>query len=256
MNRFINMKLSYIKKSAKRQKQKAIVLISRPDFQEDMLSLRKKWNIPADGIKTDEEKRKWELDLSRATTKYYDEEWPKFHEELEQLQIHGPYKKFKERQDEINDFAPGNAFEKDIKSILQKYLLSPKWKSPIRRYILLNDVDNMAMNVGVTIAGHLNDYEPVEYQLCLHIDEDTTLEDIKEIWSDVMEHQEMLIYKKQNKFQPIKNFERDKRIYELEQEGKTIKEIGDIINSEYDDGLLDGEIKQIIKRYKKRLNIN
>jgi hypothetical protein len=232
------------------------VLVSRPDFQEDMIRLRKKWNIPEEGIKTEEHNRSWNKKLRQETDTYYKEEWPKHRQELDQLQEAGKFKEWKARQDELNDAAPQNAFYKDIKAVMTKYLLNPKWREPIRRYILFNDPDNMNLSFGVTIAGHLNDYEPIEYQLCLHIDEDTTLEDIKEIWPDVKEHQKNLIYKKNEKYQPIPNLDRDKRAYELEKEGKSYDEISGIIYEEFNIWLGYNEIGILINRYKKRFNIN
>lgn len=250
------MKLSYIERKAKRVQQKAKVLVNRPDFQEDMLALRKKWDIPETGITEEKDNQLWNRKLNYDTDKYYDEEWPKYREELDQLRESGKYKEFKAREDELNDAAPLNAFQKDIKSILKKYLLSPKWKNPVRRYLLFNDVNNMNIPIGVTIAGHLNDYEPVEYQLCLHIDEDTTFEDMREIWSDVKEHQKRLIYRKSDKYQPIPNFDRDKRAYELELEGKSYDEISGILYEEYEIWLDYNEVRIAINRFKKRMNIN
>lgn len=250
------MKLSYIKKASERAQQKVKVLVNRPDFQEDIIELRKKWNIPLEGIKTEEHNRTWNRNLSLSTQKYYDEEWPKHKAELKHLSTSGTYKEYEKRKDELNDAAPLNAFEKDIKSILKKYLLNPKWRHPIRRYILLNDPDNMNISIGVTIAGHLNDYEPVEYQLCLHIDEDTTLEDIKEIWSDVKAHQERLIYRKQKKFQPIPNLDRDKRAYDLQNAGENPENIEKILQEEFGVAMGYDDINTAIKRYRKRLRIN
>ncbi len=92
--------------------------------------------------------------------------------------------------------------------------------------------------------------------ISLEIDGDTTLKDVKHIWPWVKLMQKDLMYRQADKFQPIKNFERDTRIYTLDKEGKTLTEIAETINLEFDNALLEGELKQIIKRYKKRLNIN
>lgn len=249
------MKQSYIKKQIERQKQKIKVLVSKPDFQEDMRRLRKKWNIPEDGIKEEKDNQLWYRKLNQDTDKYFDEEWPKHRSELDQLRESGKFKEWKQREDELNDAAPLNAFYKDIKSILKKYLLSPKWKDPVKRYLLYNDPNNMGLSIGVTIAGHLNDYEPVEYQLCLHIDEDTTLEDIKEIWPDVKEHQKNLIYKKQQKYQPIPNFDRDKHIYELSQQGLSYEEIALKIQKDFMVPSSFGyeDVSKALDRYRKRI---
>lgn len=250
------MKKDYFEKRKKRLTQKIKLLVSRPDFQKEIIELRKKWNIPVDGVKSEELNREWNKNLNTATDKYYDEEWPKHRKELQHLQTRATYVEYKNREDELNNAAPLNAFGIDIKAILKKYLLNPKWKDPIRRYILFNDPEKMGLSIGVTITGHLNDYEPTEYQLSLQIDEDTTLEDIKEIWPDVMAHQERLIYRKQKKFQPIKNFERDKEAYDLKQSGKSYNNIADILSKKYDKAISYDDVASYIKRYKKKIGIN
>lgn len=249
------MKDSYFQKMVGRIKQRARLLIARPDLQEEILGLRKKWNIPEDGIRTEEENRKWNGNLNNMTTKYFDNEWKKHRDELIKLRGTGRLSVYKNKEKELNNAAPLNAFRLDIKSLIKKYKLGARWEYGIKRYLLFNDINNMSLSIGVTIAEHLDD-ELEAYQLCLHIEEDTTLEDIKEIWPYVKEHQKRLSSYQKSKFHPIPNLQRDKRAYELQMEGKSLEEIEDIIQVEFGDALDYNQLNIVIKRYMKRLNIS
>jgi hypothetical protein len=247
------MKSNYFDEKAKRLKQEIKVLVSRPAFQKEVAILREKWNIPSEGIKTEDDNQEWHHKLDIATDEYRNVEWPKCRAEIDRLNKERKFREAEEKRKEHNAKAPLNEFREDIWSVVRKYRLSPRWHNAIRRYILFNDPDNLNLAAGVTIV---NTWENGMKLIALEIDGDTTLKDIKQVWPWVKRMQKDLMYKRADKFQPIKNFERDKRIYELEQGGKTLTEIAELINVEFDSALLETEVKQIIKRYKKRLNIN
>ncbi|KKR86993.1 MAG: hypothetical protein UU34_C0008G0017 [Candidatus Curtissbacteria bacterium GW2011_GWA1_41_11] len=249
------MNEAYIRKASLRARQKSKVLISRPDFQEDVIRLREKWKIPLEGIQSEDDYRKWQIELSQRTAKYLDEEWPKHRKEFDKLLKVGDLLAFESKEKELNNAAPLNALRIEIKSLLKKYALALRWEHPLKRYLLLNDVNNMENKIGVSIHGHTDSESGIE-ELSISIEEDTTLEDIKQGWPDIKIHQKSLAYRKQNKFQPIKNFDRDKRAYELQKEDKTTDEIGEIIQKEFNIDLDYNEIGIAINRYKKRLNIN
>lgn len=247
------MKNDYFDEKTKRLKQEIKVLVSRPAFQKEIADLRKKWNIPPDGIKTEDDNQEWSHKLDIATDEYYETEWPKCRAEIDKLNKERKFREAEEKRKECNANAPLNALREDIWSVVRKYRLSPRWHTGIRRYLLFNDPDNLNLTAGVTIV---TTWENGMKRIALEIDSDTTLKDVKQIWPWVKRMQKDLMYRQAEKFQPIKNFERDTRIYELDQDGKTLKEIAETINIEFDNALLEGEIKQIIKRYKERLNIN
>jgi hypothetical protein len=247
------MKNDYFAEKTKRLKQAIKVLISRPAFQKEIADLRKKWNIPPDGIKNEDDNQEWNRNLDIATDRYHEKEWPKCRAEIDRLNKDRKFREAEEKRKEHNAKAPLNEFREDIWSVVRKYRLSPRWHTGIRRYILFNDPDNLNLTAGVTIV---TTWENGIKRIALEIDGDTTLNDIKHIWPWVKRMQKGLMYRQADKFQPIKNFERDTRIYELDQAGKTLKEIAETINLEFDNALLEGEIKQVIKRYKERLNIN
>lgn len=247
------MKNDYFDEKAKRLKQEIKVLVSRPAFQKEVATLRGKWNIPSEGIKTEDDNQEWHHKLDIATDEYRNTEWPKCRVEIDRLNKERKFREAEEKRKEHNAKAPLNEFREDIWSVVRKYRLSPRWHNAIRRYILFNDPDNLNLVAGVTIV---NTWENGMKLIALEIDADTTLKDIKQVWPWVKRMQKDLMYKRADKFQPIKNFERDQRIYELQQEGRSEKDIGDIIQREFGDSLDYNEINIAIKRYKKRLNIN
>ena len=61
------MKNDYFADKTKRLKQEIEVLVSRPAFQKEIADLRKKWDIPQDGIKTEEDNQEWNHKLDVAT---------------------------------------------------------------------------------------------------------------------------------------------------------------------------------------------
>lgn len=247
------MQDDYYKEKTERLKQAIRVLVSRPAFQKEIADLREKWHIPPEGIKNEDDNQNWNRQLDIDTDEYYEAEWPKCRAEIDKLNAEKKFRETEEKRKEWNAKAPLNAFRDDIWSVVRKYRLSPQWHTGIHRYLLYNDPDNLNLTTGVTIVNTLKNGMKL---ISLEIDGDTTLKDVKHIWSLVKRMQKDLMYRQADKFQPIKNFERDTKIYTLDQEGKTLSEIAETINLEFDNALLEEELKQIIKRYKKRLNIN
>ncbi len=244
------MRNNYTEKSVSRLKQKIKVLIARPSFQKDILELREKWKLPADGIKNEDENQKWNIQLDIDTDEYYSKNWPIERKELIALRKAGKHREADELRKKINADAPLNAFNNDIWSVVRKYRLSPKWYNGIRRYLMFNDPANMNISFGIPIKF---EWENGIRRIYLEIDDDTTLNDLKNVWSWARKLQRGKQY---DKYQPIKNFERDNRAYNLQLEGRTEKEIGDIIQLEFGDTLDYNELNIAIKRHKKRLNIN
>lgn len=244
------MKKNYLDEKKKRLKQKIKVLVNRPAFQKDIADLRIKWNIPSEGLKTEEENQEWNNNFYIATDTYFEENWPKERNKIIELRKEKKFKEAEEIRKKINAEAPINALREDIWSIVRKYRLSSRWHKGINRYLSYNDADNMGIEVGVTV---LMNWDNGIQRVSLEIDHDTTLNDLKHVWSWA---RKMYKGRQTDKYQPIPNFDRDKRAYELEQEGKSWKDIADIIEDEFGDTLDYNELNIAIKRYKKRLNIN
>jgi len=61
---------NYFDERLKRISQKLAILIDRPNFQQDIKELRRKWNIPEDGLKTEEANQEWIYWLDGQTDQY------------------------------------------------------------------------------------------------------------------------------------------------------------------------------------------
>lgn len=244
------MKKDYIEKRKERLEQKIKLLISKPAFQKDIIELRKKWNIPVNGITNEKDNQNWNQKLLIDTDEYYLKNWPKERKEIIKLRKDKRFREAEELKKKINSQAPLNAIGDDLWSIIIKYKLSPRWHGGIKRYLLFNNPKNMGIEMGITVS---MSWEHGIKQISLEIDRDTTLEDIKEVWKWA---KKMYKDRQSNKFQPIKKFERDKKIYNLQKDGKTPDEIGNIIEDKFGDYLDYNDINIIVNRFKKRLNIN
>lgn len=249
------MKMDYLQKRKQRIKQRAMLLTSRPDFQKDVLHLRKKWKIPTKGIKNEGNYRKWQEWLDNETEKYFSDGWPKHRGELLKLKKKGKFKEFESRQEELNNKVPLNEFQQDLWNLVKKYKLPPKWHSGLKQYLMSNSSDTWNVFLGPRIEVSWDEKTKLK-SLALLIDEDTTLEDIKAIWPSVQMHQSSLSYKQFKKFQPLKTFERDERAYELQTEGKSLKEIASILSDEDNHEYAYHDVSKFIQRYKEKLDIN
>lgn len=236
-------------------KQRAKLLIARPDFQKDMLKLRQKWEIPKEGLKDEDENQQWRHNFNKSDDDFVKNEWPKYRKGLEKLEKHGNFFEHEKRLKEINSFAPLNAFRLDIKALIKKYRLPLRWESSLQRYLLFNDADNMSLHIGITMSTTRDEDTNLDI-LRIEIEDDTTLEDIKASWKDIKHHQRKLNSRTQEKFQPIKNFERDKRAYELDHSGKMLKEIAVILNKEAGKEYEWSDVSKFIERHRKKLGIN
>jgi hypothetical protein len=244
------MQDKYQKRQSERIKQKIKVLTNRPDFQKDILFLRNKWKIPKSGLKTEDDYGKWSTKLLEKTDRYYDKNWPNEKKKIIDLRERGKYDEANELKNQINKLAPINEFSDNVWFIIINYQLSPRWHEGIKNYLLFNNTEKMGIPVGTTVLNNWDHGVPI---ISIQIDKDTTLEDLKRVWSWARKMYRGGVF---HKYQPIKNFDRDKRAYELEKEGKDWEEIAGIIEKEFNDDLDYNEINIAINRYKKRLNIN
>lgn len=244
------MENKYFERQRERLEQRIKVLVNRPDFQKDILFLRNKWKIPQDGLKSDEDYENWSTKLLEKTDKYYDKNWPKEKKKIIELREKGKHEEANELKNKINKQAPLNEFGNDVWVMIINYRLSPRWYEGIKHYLLYNDSKNMGIPVGTTVLNNWDHGIPI---VSIQFDKDTTLEDIKRAWSWARKMYRGGVF---HKFQPIKKLDRDKRTYELKNEGKDWEEIAEIIESEFGDDLDYNEINIAINRYKKRLNIN
>lgn len=207
---------AYYKKKVSRARQNYKALLAKPDFQKDVSAFRKKWDIPSNGLKSDDAYKQWKRSMpNKKEAEYYT----------------------------------------DVHEIMRTHKIDPRHELTIRRYCLYNDPrPTLSMLNVVTIEK--GDPDKDNYFLKLLIGPDTRLDDVKKIWSFVEKEQKKLVSWKQKKFQPWRNFERDKYISELREQGKKLKEVAEEANKKYKPHVQYFEISKIIKRYKKKLGIN
>jgi len=246
---------SYFDKRRERNNQKLKILLSRPDFQADIAELRKLLNIPQDGFQDEDTYTRWEIKLELDTQKYFTENWPSMAEKLQELKQKGMIAEFEQEQQVFNQKAPRNYLHYCIWRLVHKYKLSTLWRSSLKRYVLFNDVENLWIPAGNTTMEIKWDKKTGHRELSLIIYADTTLEDVKAIWPEVMKQQKELQDKEGDKFQPIPNLKRDKRIYELSEKKMSYEEIASEIKEEFNVPTSFGydDVSKALNRYRKRI---
>lgn len=244
----------YQQKQAKRLSQKKNLLVSKPSFQKDIRELREKWNIPFDGLKNADEIERWFHQLYEDSDRYSGETWLKYRLEFEKLRRDRKFLEREKLNKKLNDENPINAFRIDIKDMVKKHNLAPRWHDAIKGYLLSNTQDGMSMFLGISIRIERDEDNGLE-ELLLHIPEDTTLPEMIKFWPWVKLHQKRLSYRKQEKFQPIKNLDRDKRIFELAEQDMSYQDIAETVKKEFEISENFGydSVSRILSRYRKRI---
>lgn len=248
------MDTDYANKLSSRLKQTIKVLTNKPSFVRAIQELRFKWNIPKDGIKTQENLDLWYRDLDLKTQSYFDEILPTKRQEIIQAKESGDFANSRKIQDDFNKNVPRNAFLNDIKGLIREQELSPRWLDSIKRYLLLNDPENIGIFIGPIISKNI-DMEFGAETISIEIDATTTLRDIKAIWPEIKVMQSNLSYSKQKKFQPLRKFNRNKKAYDLHKRGKKYSEIA-VILSKGKKFVGEEDVAKMIERYKKTVDIN
>lgn len=248
------MKKEVFEKWNKRSEEKAKRLLYNPVFQDDIKNLRKKWGIPIEGIKTNKKAEEFEMWLCNESDRWHKNEWPKYREELLKLK-QNDYLQYEQRLKIVNGQNPLNAFKNDIKKLVKKNYLSPRWEDKVETYLRFNENLQAPMGLVVELKNSKDDSSLEE--IVLHIEKDTTLQDIKDEWKSIEFFQNKLPYKTQKTFQSIdeKNLERGKRAYELKKGGRTLKEVAKILNEEFQIDCFWTDVSKYIERYKKQVGI-
>ena len=241
----------YLKKQSRRINQKFDLIADNPDFKKKIVELRKKWGIAPSGFTESKQLQQFEFKLGDSSDDFLDRNEAKFALELDKIKKKN-YKLFLDRQKELNDQVPINAFRKDIDDLIKDFKLPPRWFSGLRTYLITNK-PMIIFGLGIEKKVDLATGEELLY---IRIDENTTLQDIIDEWDTVKMHQKDLPYRKAEKFQPIPNLELYKKCYDLNQSGLRPKEIAqrskELLGEEY----LWYEISKYISNYKKHIDIN
>ncbi len=232
-----------------------MILIARPDFQGDVKALREKFNIPMDGFKDEKTNQKWHHEFYKSSDDYFDNIWANRRDEIIKLKEKRKFLEAERLQKEINDTAPINTYRIAIKNLLKKYKVSLRWEESIRRYLLFNNIDSMWLPGGITIHEEY-DRDIQLKKLSIEIEGDTRLEDIKRSWPIIKFHQKRLESHTKEKFQPIKNFERDQEAYNLKQSGSSYNEIANTLSKKYNKVISYDDVASYIKRHKQKTGIN
>lgn len=103
------MKDEYCKKLSLRAKQRAKLLISRPDFQEDVLAIRARFKMPSSGFTDDDTNQKWHHEFYQSDDYYFETVWLKRRGEIIQLEKERKFKEAEELRKQLNNRAPINA---------------------------------------------------------------------------------------------------------------------------------------------------
>lgn len=222
----------YLNTIFNKEKKQVDLLLKNPTFIKSILELRKKWKIPETGLKGNEESKKWHYRL---------------------------YAKADELDADTTDIL--KQYNSDLERIRLKLNLSEVWKDFIKYFLLFNKVGDLGTRVVIV---RKKNYNTKENELFIQIFGDTRLEDIKEIWSEIKEHQKILKdYKGLSRIPNIKIFERDLYIFKLYKKGLTIDKIlteirkqfvKDEMTLEDEDMYLmeEGAVKMVILRMNKQ----
>jgi hypothetical protein len=249
------MSKDYPNKIFQRVRQRAQLIMANPNFQKEVLEIRRKFKIPLQGFKDEKLNEKWHDDFYASGDKYFETVWQKRSPEIAKLRAAKKFREANELQKQLNQETPINALRIAVKKILKEYKLPLNWEHSIHRLILFNSIDLMWLPGNVTIKEEM-DQDTDLVKLFIGIDDSTTLEDIRRAWPIIKFHQKKLESYTKKKFQPIKNFERDQEVYNLKQSGKSYNEIADKLSKKYNKVVSSEDIASYIKRHKQKTGIN
>jgi len=214
-----------------KSQQKVELILANPNFQIAIKLLRKKWKITPNGFGLEEPKI--------AKTK----KGVVFQESRGELV---------KWEDWLAKSKKSNEFWQDLDNLrrttLRPYRLSDRWLFFLQRYLLYGSTMPEA---GLMIYLKKDEITG-EPEIWIRIEGDTTLEDIKRGWKDIKKEQQRLL-EYVGKYKVMPKFRRDKRIWELTQQGFSDKEIlQKIKEQELGEGLIYSDIPKIRGKFKKK----
>ena len=231
-----------------KSQQKAELLIANSDFQNEIVKLRNRWNIPKDGFRTNKESMEWEHRLIRESDEYIKSK--EFQQALNKIRDKKKLTEKKQALRKLNLAIPLNAFRQDLISLERKFKLESDWENFLRGYVLTNRINPSGRPI---ITTKLN-IETGERELYIQIFGNTTLKDIERIWPEVKIIQKNLFQAK-GRFKKMKKLKRNKRILELTQQGFSGEEIRKKIKEEFGESLLSHEVAKIKYQFKKEVRL-
>lgn len=172
---------------------------------------------------------------------------------------HIPENGMEQKNDVVNQWIESaqkrSGYPEDIETMLREFKLALHYKSRLIPYLLFGKVSENDKSSRVRMFSESP--EGGTNRLYLEIFRDTRLQDIQEKWLDIELQQVMMFGRPERKREKAaKNFERDKRIYELKCLGKKSTEIGTIIKEEFGGRkLCYDEVNKIHSKMQKRANM-
>lgn len=160
-------------------------------------------------------------------------------------------------------FDPNYELGKDrLSELLKKYKLDDRYRNLVRNYIFFKEffseevpefLENNKRVHYFTESLDSEDWTGANLRIFMEIYAETTIKDIQKIWQkEIKPLQKRAVGYKKGRNTTPKNFERDRKIYELHVAGKSIKEIKAAISEEFGLVMMPHEIRKIIARFKDR----
>ncbi len=240
LNTHKNKEEAQLSVSVRKARQKAELLVIQPEFIDDINLLRKKWSVPPKGLVSIEDFDRWQRWFNKQNTKYQQIEYPKFRQQ------HKNDPDYASKIEYFSNQAPNNLFQRDLAELVKKYKLSPFWVQGLRGYLLRSAIP---LPAGVIIEKSVDPTTQMPV-LKLVLQEDTSIKDITAIWDQIKGYQKQFPYWRQEKSQPMPNFERNKEAYELKRAGKSYAEISELLDCGYN------EVMDYVKTFKTYLQKN
>lgn len=198
--------------------QKATRLLSRPDLQYDIAALRLKLGIPRDGFSDSGAAEKW-------------------------------------RKEHIYDKLNANRPADDgIATLLHKYELGPGWHHSLKRYLFLNNPQDMQLPTEISV-GKERDAQTGRWRVIMHIPEDASHKEIRAALPLVTEWQKT-IRRQETKRQPAPFLELGKKAYDLQSQGRSYLEVARILSESEDIDCSELRARDLVRNYKIQAGIN
>lgn len=231
----------------------------RPQTQEEIKRLRKKWKIPQKGFKGNYGSLKWQNWLMDATDAFYvGEEYKKMRKKIITVQsriektrsenLREDYDLLNKLQIEINAAIPINAFHNDVIELRKIGNLSNAFSDTMKWYLLNNNIHSIK---GPSVGIRTNAENIHKDEMYVNIYPETTLKDIEKMWWMVKFHQRGRLGSSMKRLKNYPKLERDKRIVELSQQDMAHYQIAEQVNIEFDENLIYNDIPKILRKIKK-----
>lgn len=131
---------------------------------------------------------------------------------------------------------------------LMKNKFSDYWRIVIQKFVIFNKVSKI-MPIQVKLS---NNWLTGKREVSLVVEDYATLEDFKSLMITINGLQAGILNRSRLKIEPQKNLDRNREIFELRRrDGRSYREIQDIIKEKYGEDISYYELKKIVQNYGK-----